>query len=143
MCIIRKQQIWVAMCSDPAGCDSLPYPHPYASTPLVVSTGGDMTAADVQLRHEWSHLLCLAASTNSTHPLFTASICSTHTHTRRYIYSSWQRRYGRNTAVLFEHLESSCEVNSLPRRGYCRNRPSCYSCVHETANVSSLQATEF
>lgn len=28
---------------------------------------------------------------------------------------------------LFERLESSCKVISLPRRGYCRNRPRCYS----------------
>lgn len=49
---------------------------PYALTPLVVSTGGNMTAADVQHRHEWSHLLCSAASANSLHsPLFNASLC--------------------------------------------------------------------
>lgn len=35
-----------------------------------------MTAADVQHRHERSHPLCSAASTNSPHiPLFTASLC--------------------------------------------------------------------
>lgn len=49
--------------------------------------GGNMTAADVQRRHEWSHLLCLAACTNSPHIPY---LLPRSEDTRRYIYSSWQ-----------------------------------------------------
>lgn len=54
---MRKQQI----CALLAVIHCMP---PYAPT-LLVSTGGNMTAADVPRRHEWSDLVCLAASANS------------------------------------------------------------------------------
>lgn len=107
------------MCSDPAGCDSPPAP-PYAPTPSCCVHGGggeNMTAADVQRWHEWSHLLCLAASTNSPHIPYLLPRSSD---TRRSIYSSWQRWHRRNTAVLFGRLEAA--VRYAPHPGLCYRR---------------------
>lgn len=84
------------MCGDPAGCDSLPVP--ICSDSSCCVHGGNMTAADVQRRHEWSHLLCLAASTNSLHIPY---LLPRSADNRRYIYSSWQYWLCGNTAVLW------------------------------------------
>lgn len=43
-----------------------------------------MTAADVQRRHEWSHLFCLAATTNSPHISY---LLPGSADTQRHIYS--------------------------------------------------------
>lgn len=79
--------------------------------------GGNMTAADVQRWHEWSHLLCLAASTNSPHIPYLLPRSSD---TRRSIYSSWQRWHRRNTAVLFGRLQAA--VRYAPHPGLCYRR---------------------
>lgn len=79
--------------------------------------GENMTAADVQRWHEWSHLLCLAASTNSPHIPYLLPRSSD---TRRSIYSSWQRWHRRNTAVLFGRLEAA--VRYAPHPGLCYRR---------------------
>lgn len=94
--------MWAVMCSDPAGCDSLPAPICYDSSCCV--HGGNTTAADVQRKHEWSHLHRLAASTNSPHIPY---LLPRSADTRRYIHSSWQHLRCGITAVLFRRLEAA------------------------------------
>lgn len=61
---------------------------PYAPALLVVSTGGNMTAADVQHKHEWSHLFCSAASTSSLHIPYLQPLYATYT-------VGWQHGFSR------------------------------------------------
>lgn len=66
---IRKQQIWRSDVQQACWLLALPPKHSNSSCCVHWE---NMTAADIQRRHKWSHPLCLAASAN---PLFTAFLC--------------------------------------------------------------------